>query len=151
MKKSYGAVAVALLALTTIFWGDFGRAHQEPTEKKGEKLEDVGRAIKKTFQNAREVVREEFAKSRAAVHDMGIMSRVYGRLHWDKALTTSDLDLKVDAGIVTLRGAVSCPEARAKAVTLTEDTVGVVKVIDELTVAPASQAEPAVPRTVKKP
>jgi hyperosmotically inducible periplasmic protein len=146
MKKTHTAVGVALLATATLFWGSgLGQAQQGMPEKKGEKLEDAGRSIKEGLENAKEAVRGEFTKIRAAVHDMGIMSRVYGRLHWDKALTTGDLDLKVEAGTVTLRGVVPSPEARTKAVTLARDTVGVTRVIDELTVLPESQKEPVHP------
>src|SRR5262245_19484239 len=104
MKKTNIAVAVVLLVAAALFWGGPGLAQQETPERKGGKLEDVGRSIKEGLQNAREVVRDEFAKTRQAVHDMGVMSRVYGRLHWDKTLMTSELNLKVTAGIVTLRG-----------------------------------------------
>ena len=114
MKKAYGAVAVALLVLVTAFGGGIGQAQQGAPEKSKETLNEVGQAIKQGLQNAREVVREEFARTREMVHDMGIMSRVYGRLHWDKALTTSVLDLKVDAGVVTLRGTVRARRPRRK-------------------------------------
>src|SRR5262249_39146210 len=97
--------------------------------------------IKEGFQRAKETIREEFAKTREAVHDMSIMGRVYGRLHWDKALNTSDLNLKVESGTVTLRGEGPCLEAQGKAVTLAKDTVGVGKVVDELTVRPQSPSE----------
>ena len=51
---------------------------------------------------------------------MDVASRVYGRLHWDKTLTTSTLDLDVKGGVATLRGAV--PDAKAKeAVELAEE------------------------------
>ena len=139
MKKTYGAVALGLLALAPVFWGGIGRAQQEPTEKPGTKLEDVGRAIKKGLDKTREAVREEFAKTREAVHDMSVESRVYGRLHWDKALNSAVLDLKFENGVVTLRGSVANSEAKTKAVTLARDTVGVTKVIDQLGVLPPNK------------
>jgi hypothetical protein len=141
MNKTYGAVAVGLLALATIFWSGIGRAQQDAPQKPGTKLEDVGRAIKKGLDKTREAVREEFAKTREAVHDMSVESRVYGRLHWDKGLNSAVLDLKIENGILTLRGSVSSSEAKTKAVTLARDTVGVTKVTDQLVVVPP-QTEP---------
>jgi osmotically-inducible protein OsmY len=71
---------------------------------------------------------------------MGVAARVYGRLHWDKALNSSTLHVKVEEGVATLSGSVPTAEAKAKAVTLAAETVGVSKVVDELTI-PASQAD----------
>src|SRR5258708_36050063 len=106
MKKTYRVVAMTLLSILVAFWSMVVRAQQEtPQEpqqegvatKAAEKLDDVGRAIKKGFLNAEETVRdglnktgetvrEGFAKTRDSVQGMGILSRVYGRVHWDKAL-----------------------------------------------------------------
>ena len=73
---------------------------------------------------------------------MDIASARYGRLHWDKTLTTSTLDLDVQGGIATLRGTVPDAKAKVKAVELAEDTVGVSKVIDQLTIQPAPRTTP---------
>ena len=65
--------------------------------KAGEKIDELGRAIKNDVQTAEdniregftktgETIREEFQKTRPAVHGMGPVSRIYGRLHWDKHL-----------------------------------------------------------------
>jgi osmotically-inducible protein OsmY len=65
---------------------------------------------------------------------MGVLSRVYGRLHWDKTLNSTTLYVKAEGGTVTLRGAVPDEEAREKAIELTKDTVGVTHVVDQMTV-----------------
>jgi hyperosmotically inducible protein len=143
MKKAYVALATALVALALPFWGGVGNAQQTAAEKAGQKLDEAGRAIKKGFQTAGEKVREGFDKTREGVHNMGVESRVYGRLHWDKALTNSSFELQVSSGVVTLRGAVPDAAAKAKAVTLTADTVGVTQVVDELTVQLAPRTVPA--------
>ena len=116
--------------------------------KAGEKIDEVGRRIRKGIEKAEDAVREGVHKTRDSVHSMGVMSRVYGRLHWDKALHSSTLTVKVEDGVVTLQGAVPTQAAKRKAVTLAAETVGVAKVIDELTV-PASQAVES--RTPTKP
>ena len=68
-------------------------------------------------------------------------ARVYGRLHWDKALNGSKVDIEVtEGGHTTLTGVVADAKAKAKAVELTRDTVGVTQVVDQLTIdTPARQ------------
>lgn len=141
MRKGYGIAAAIALGLGVAWWGGVGRAQQEGVgEKAGEKLDEVGRKLKKGLDKAEDAVREGFHKTRDSVHSMGVAARVYGRLHWDKALYSSSLHVKVEEGVATISGRVPNAEAKAKAVTLTAETVGVSKVVDELTV-PASSAE----------
>lgn len=144
MRKSYRIAAAIALGLGVAWWTGVGRAQQEGVgEKAGEKLDEVGRKLKKGLNKAEDAVREGFHKTRDSVHSMGVAARVYGRLHWDKALTSSDLHVKVEEGVATLSGGVPTAEAKTKAVTLTAETVGVTRVVDELTI-PASEAD-AVP------
>ncbi len=146
MRRDCGIAAVVLLAVGVAMWSGISRAQQQEgaAARAGEKLDEVGRKIKKGLEKAEDAVREGFHKTRESVHGMGVMSRVYGRLHWDKALHNSTLTLKVDDGVVTLRGAVPSKAAKTKAVTLTAETVGVTKVIDELTVPASVADEPAI-------
>ena len=107
-----------VIGLTVPFWGGAGLAEQEPqqggvAEKAGERLDEFGRAIKQGIVNAEETVREglnktgetvreSFAKTRESVNTMGLGPRVYGRLHWDKALNSCSLFIKVEGSRVTL-------------------------------------------------
>jgi hyperosmotically inducible protein len=160
MKKTYRVVAMTLLSILVAFWSMVGRAQQEtPQEpqqegvatKAAEKIDDVGRAIKKGILNAEETVRdglnktgdtvrEGFAKTRDSVQGMGILSRVYGRVHWDKALHSSSILVKAEGGSITIRGMVPDEATKAKAIDLVKDTVGVTRVIDQLSVLPSSAA-----------
>ncbi|MBX6315341.1 MAG: BON domain-containing protein [Isosphaeraceae bacterium] len=152
MKTRYGVVGVLALAVAAALGTGVSPAHQGAAEKAGERLDEAGRAIKRGLQNAGEKVREGFAKTRTSVHDMGVLSRVYSRLHWDKALTTSLLEVDVQAGgITTLRGSVPDAASKAKAVALTKDTVGVTQVIDQLTVLPPPRTVPAASTTPPTP
>jgi BON domain len=167
MRRTLGVAAVALLGLTMPFWGNVGLAKQEQqggvAEKAGEKLDEVGRAIKQGIVNAEETVRdglnktgetvrESFAKTRESVNAMGLGPRVYGRLHWDKSLNSCSLSIKVEGSRVTLRGVVPDAASEAKALTLVGETVGVNQVIDQLTVlSPSSSTpNPSVPRATSK-
>jgi hyperosmotically inducible periplasmic protein len=150
MRRTYGIAAAVSLVVGVAMWAGIVRAQQEEgaATRAGEKLDEFGRKIKKGLEKAEDAVREGFHKTRDSVHSMGVMPRVYGRLHWDKALHSSTLTLKVEDGVVTLRGAVPTKAAKTKAVTLAAETVGVTKVIDELTI-PASEADET-PRTSKR-
>jgi hyperosmotically inducible protein len=104
-------------------------------ERVGGKVDSAVDSIKKGVSSAGEAIRDQWEKARTSVHNMGVAARVYGRLHWDKALYNAKVDVDVQKdGVAVLSGSVGDPMARAKAVELTRDTVGVNKVVDQLTV-----------------
>ena len=154
MKNTYGVAAVTLLTLSVGFWGGASRAQQDAQQegvvaKAGEKIDEVGRAIKRGIVDAEETVRgglnktgetvrEGFTKTRESVQGMGLIPRIYGRLHWDKALHSSTLFVKAEGGTVTIRGLVPDEAAKAKAIAITKDTVGVTRVIVQLSVVSPS-------------
>jgi hyperosmotically inducible protein len=158
MKKTIRLMGMTLLSLGVAFWSMTGRAqpeYQDPQEgvatKAAEKIDEVGRAIKRGFLNAEETVRgglnktgetvrEGFAKTRETVQGMGIPSRVYGRLHWDKEFHATSLFVKAEGGTVTVRGTLPDEDAKAKAIDLIKDTVGVTRVIDQLTVLSSNES-----------
>lgn len=111
-------------------------AQQGTAEKIGENLDRLGKNVKRGVSNVAGDLRAQFAKTRESVHSWGVESRVYGRLHWDVALNKSNIETHVDrAGVVTLHGVVPDEAARAKAVKLAGETVGITKVVDQLSVA----------------
>jgi hyperosmotically inducible periplasmic protein len=136
--QSASVLGLVMLACTA--------AGQEPAgtgAQLKEKAQEAVKAVKKGVNAAEEGIRQEYDRARAGIHSMGVASRVYGRLHWDKALHDSKIDLTVqNDGSVTLTGTVADSKAKAKAVELTVDTVGVVRVIDLLT-TPQSTTAPA--------
>ena len=142
MMRIHGVITAGLFGLSLLLMaGPVVTGQEQDTGKKvGEKLDDLGRTIKKGLQDAGQTIREQFAKTRAAVHNMDLASRVYGRLHWDKCLNTSVVDLEVKNDVVTLRGTVPDAKARTKAVELARDTVGVNEVVDQLKIVPAHDA-----------
>jgi hyperosmotically inducible protein len=130
-------------------------AQQEPqpqdgaATKAGERLDDLGRAIRRSIADAEDTVREGlnktgetvrdgFARTKESVQGMGLVPRVYGRLHWDKALHSSPLFVKADGGTVTIRGTVPDEAAKAKAISLVKDTFGVTRVVVQLAVTSPS-------------
>jgi osmotically-inducible protein OsmY len=127
-------------------------------ERVGKKVDDLGRSVKNEVQDlgrgvkteVREVtdgVRKRFEAVRADVHRMDIHSRVYSRLHWDKSLHGSRIEVHMfHGGVVLLRGSVPSVEAKKKAVELAAETSEVTAVVDELTAPPPSAAVGAAPR-----
>jgi osmotically-inducible protein OsmY len=120
-------------------------AAQEPkstTDVLKEKASSAVNAVKKGVASAEETVKEKYAAAKTAVHNMEVQHRVYARLHWDKVLNASKFEVSMDKGVATLTGAVADPKAKAKAVELAADTVGVTQVIDQLTVQTSAATRP---------
>lgn len=96
----------------------------------------LGQQLDKGIDRLSSEFREGWASLRQTVDRMGVQGRVYSRLRWDKQIDTSEIDIDSDeAGVVVLRGKIRSAEAKDKAVSLARDTVGVERVVDELTVA----------------
>jgi len=147
MRKSHLAIGCTLLAAVTGAWPGVGKAQQGVGERVGESLDDAGKAIKRGVQRSGEAVRESFARTKTSVQNMGIEARVYGRLHWDKELNGSSIELEVrNASEAIIRGSVPTAAMKAKAVALTRDTVGVTRVIDELTISAPAREIPGTSR-----
>ena len=149
MSWKYGVMVTAVLGLTLAVgtWGSAEPPKDRPAtllaqqpktgETLSEKVEDAVEGIKRSATTS-ESLQEQYQKIRASVHDMGVQTRVYSRLHWDKDLNNSKLELEFKEGTVTLHGTVKSLVAKAKAAELARDTVGVDRVDDHLTIEPAS-------------
>ena len=105
--------------------------------------ETVGKSIDQGLSELGNEIHQGWDEIRHAADRMGVQARVYARLHWDKALQGATINIDVPkVGTILLRGSVPNASARAKAVQLTNDTIGVEQVIDRLAVElPASKAE----------
>jgi osmotically-inducible protein OsmY len=122
-----GAIVVAL--------GCAVRAQEGSGKKIGEKIDEAIQDVKKGVKDLSKEIQETFERTRASVDRMGIQARVYGRIHWDKALTDQSIEVKVEKnGVCTLSGAVKDTITRAKAGALANDTVGVAQVQNQLSI-----------------
>jgi len=82
---------------------------------------------------------QAWADVRKSVERMGVQGRVYGRLHWDKALEGAKFEVDVrDNQVVILSGSVPTAAAKQKAEQLANETTGVRSVVNELSVASAA-------------
>jgi hypothetical protein len=101
--------------------------------------EKLGERIDRGLSQIGAELSKAWAEARKSVESMGVQGRVYGRLHWDKALENANLDIDVrDNQVVVLKGKVASPAAKQKAEQLASDTIGVTSVVNELIVASAS-------------
>jgi hyperosmotically inducible protein len=140
MKRRQWLVVMGILAASA----SVGHG-QTVGERVGGGLDTAGQAVKRGFQTAGQAVRGGVNNARASVANMEVVNRIYSRLHWDKALATSTLEVEVRAGgVVVLTGITPDKAAKAKALTLTADTIGVLQVVDQVSVvAPGSATAPA--------
>ncbi|MDR3632573.1 MAG: BON domain-containing protein [Isosphaeraceae bacterium] len=140
-QSMFGAACVLTMAAGAL------RAEDEPVrgthETVGNKLDSGVQSLKRGAKEAGETIQQQFERARTSVHNMGVSGRVYGRLHWDKDLQGAKINLDVqENGVATLTGTVPDAKAKVKAVTLTQDTVGVVKVVDRTTIQAADADAP---------
>lgn len=151
MRKLFTCASGALVAMQLAGGPAFGQ--QDAQEKKGtaqragERIDQAVQEIKKGVQDIGDTVHDRWLRAKTSVENMGVESRIYGRLHWDKALRDAKIDLDVRDGVATLRGEVPDAVARTKAVQLANDTVGVNRVDDRLTVhaSPSSSGRDSIP------
>ena len=131
------------------------RAQDPPqtiTEKLKAKAGSAVTSLKKGAVSAEEAIMDRFRKAKDGVVNMGIEARVYSRLHWDKGLTDAKIELTApEKGAIVLKGTVPDEKAKAKAAELAADTVGVVKVTNELTVLTTSVGGTAASPSPAKP
>jgi hyperosmotically inducible periplasmic protein len=126
MHRSLMTVALCVLVMGTI-------SRVQAQDGKGEA---IGKKIDRGVTQLGEELRQTWAEIRKTAERMGVESRVYVRLHWDKATHDAAIEIEVrSGGVVVLKGSVSDPMTKATAVRLAQDTVGVSEVIDELAVA----------------
>lgn len=96
--------------------------------------ERIGARLDQGIDRLGEELQEGWESLKQTVDRMGVQGRVYSRLRWDKNFADTKFDIDVKNDIVTLRGVVSSIEAQKKALQIANDTIGVARVENELTV-----------------
>jgi hyperosmotically inducible protein len=99
-------------------------------------VERIGEQIDRGLNQIGAELRQAWGEVRQSVEKMGVQGRVYGRLHWDKALEGATFDIDVrEKNVVVISGKVASAAAKQKAEQLARDTIGVGSVVNELTIA----------------
>ena len=110
----------------------------------------IGEKVDRGLNQLGEKLRKGWADIRKSVDELTVQGRVYGRLRWDKALANAPIEVAVqNENVVTLSGTVADKTAHSTAVKRAQDTIGVRKVVDHLTVS--STTIPTVPPTTTEP
>lgn len=119
MVRTLAALLVVACASSAQAQGILNRA--------GEALDNAGR-------NIRQGVESAVNRTEAAVQERDLAVTVANRVRSDKRLLSSTIQMEVRAdGSVVLRGSALDPAARKTAVELVENTIGVIAVVDEMT------------------
>ena len=104
-----------------------------PNQGVGERL---GESVDRGLNTLGQKIRKGWADIRRSIDELGVQGRVYGRLRWDKALANAPIEISVqNENTVVLSGAVPDRAAHTTAVNLAQSTIGVGKVVDQLTVS----------------
>jgi hyperosmotically inducible protein len=120
------------LVVTKEVKGTAGKAVEktkEGAEKVGEKTKE---GAEKTYDKSKEVL----SKTGEVITDAWITSRVHSKFVGEDLLKDSDINVDTNEHIVTLRGTVMTPAAKARAVAQAREVEGVRRVVDQLTVGP---------------
>lgn len=124
-----------LLALFAVLASCTMAAAQTPSAPKTQPgtATRIGEQIDRGLTQVGAELSQAWSEVRKSVEKMGVQGRVYGRLHWDKALEGANLEISVrDGQVVVLSGTVDNATAKLKAEELTRDTIGVSSVVNEL-------------------
>lgn len=136
-RRPLTSLAVPLLVGMAFGMTSLSATAQQP-EREGIG-ERIGEQLDRGLKDLTSELRQGWAEVRRSVEKLGVEGRVYSRLHWDKSLTSAELEIDVeDEGVVILTGTVPDAAARRKALQLAEDTVGVQQVVDRLTLTTAA-------------
>jgi hyperosmotically inducible periplasmic protein len=120
------------LVVTKEVKGTAGRA----VEKTKEGAENVGEKTKEGAKKVGEKTKEGLSKTGEVITDAWITSRVHSKFLGEDLLKDSDINVDTNNHIVTLRGTVMSPAAKARAVAEAKEVEGVHSVVDRLTVGP---------------
>ena len=96
----------------------------------------VTKEVKGTAGRAVEKTKEGLSKTGEVITDGWITSRVHSKFLGEDLLKDSDINVDTNNHIVTLRGTVMSPAAKARAVVEAKEVEGVHSVVDRLTVGP---------------
>jgi len=120
------------LVVTKEVKGTAGKA----VEKTKNGAEKVGEKTKDGAVKVYDKTKEGVSKTGENITDGWITSRVHSKFVGEDLLKDSDINVDTNDHVVTLRGTVMSPAAKARAVSEAKEVEGVRRVVDQLTVGP---------------
>ena len=105
-------------------------------EKTKEGAAKVGEKTKEGATKVAEKTKEGLSKTGELITDGWITSRVHSKFIGEDLLKDSDINVDTTDHVVTLKGTVMSPAAKARAVAEAKDVEGVHRVVDQLTIGP---------------
>ena len=105
-------------------------------EKTKDGAEKVGEKTKDGAVKVYDKTKEGLSKTGEVITDGWITSRVHSKFVGEDLLKDSDINVDTNDNVVTLRGTVMSPAAKARAVAEAKEVEGVHRVVDHLTVGP---------------
>jgi hyperosmotically inducible periplasmic protein len=105
-------------------------------EKTKEGAEKVGEKTKDGAVKVYDKTKEGLSKTGEVITDGWITSRVHSKFVGEDLLKDSDINVDTNDHVVTLRGTVMSPAAKARAVAEAKEVEGVHRVVDHLTIGP---------------
>lgn len=113
-------------------------AAHDAQARSGELSQEARTRMQEAGQAAKADTHAVQANARAAVEDAGITARVNAGLARDPGLSAVRIDVDTRDGVVTLAGPARTAQDRERATQIAQKVDGVVRVINNLTLAPAS-------------
>lgn len=143
--------AAVVLVLGVGAWSVLGRERQR-------QVEGTVQTISRGVQDASATVQDKYAEARTSARNEGLRQQIATRLQGEKAFDAEKIEVHVeDESTAILEGLVPDAAAKEKAVALTRDTRGVLRVVDHLAVVPpprvivAPPANDTVPTVAPRP
>jgi hyperosmotically inducible protein len=139
MKRTACIVVPIVVLLTLAPAHVSGRttlASQTVAEKTKDGADKTKDAVVKDAKVATKKTKEGLSKSGEVITDAWITSRVHERFIGEDLLKNSDISVDTNNHVVTLKGTVLGRAGRARATTVAQQTEGVHRVVNRLTIGP---------------
>jgi hypothetical protein len=112
-----------------------GGCKKEDTERLGRVGRKLGDRAEALSAEATGQILAGWTAARSSIEDSRLDARVRSRLKWDKTLVGAAIAVEIVGKEVWLKGTVVNLTQRQRAVQLADSTLGVEKVVDQLTIA----------------
>ncbi len=118
----------------SVLAGDAKEAAGTAAEKTGNAIEKAASATKSAVVTGAKATADAVRKTPEKIDETWITTKIAGKINADDALEHVDVDVKVKQNVVTITGDVPSTALRDRVLRIARETVGVERVIDQMTV-----------------